>query len=426
MRRALAIASGLLVLATLAACGGGDSSPEDTVNAYFDALSAGEPEKLADLFIPEFGEGLSQATLPEITVSNLTLKKVIETEVNAAVAAGYDVNFPTQARVDVIITLVKTDGRWLISTFEPSDAPIESSIMVLVQDETEVPIAGAIVMLIDVETETFRTESTNDAGLAVFSEAPDAVDLSSRIYVTREGYHPGKSRDWPRDAEGLYEVRLTSVDSQPSGPAAELDVTVLVHDEAKVPIAGARVTISNFREEMIRTESTDDEGLADFGKAPAPEGIVATRDGYAPSMAWSVAFGEPYKVGLDSLESLKDAHTIGITVDPPWLAIPMGGGSAEAIVTVYSFGRASRVSVQVADRLFEPSTKFVLESIPGEVILPDTGHAEVNVTIKAASPVLAPGDYTVNVVPKVLEDFDIHGSRGKGGAFLTIKVKAPE
>ena len=128
MRRALAVASSLIVLAALAGCGDGDSSPEATVKAYFDALSAGNSKVLAGLFIPEFGEGLSQATLPEIKVSNLTLRKITETEAKASVAAGYDVNFPTQAHVDVIITLVKTDGRWLISTFEQSGVAMESNV----------------------------------------------------------------------------------------------------------------------------------------------------------------------------------------------------------------------------------------------------------------------------------------------------------
>ena len=119
MKRGLALVSGLIVLAALAGCGsGGDSSPEDTVRAYFDALSAGEAGKLADLFIPEFGEGLSQATLPKITISNLTLEVFTEAEANATVSAGYDVDFPSQAHVDVTITLVQIDGRWLISTFE--------------------------------------------------------------------------------------------------------------------------------------------------------------------------------------------------------------------------------------------------------------------------------------------------------------------
>ena len=123
MRRTLAITLALIVLAALAGCGVSDSSPEDTVNAYFDALSAGKSEKLAGLFIPEFGEGLSQATLPRIKVTNLTLKKTAESETNATIAAGYDVDFPNQTHVDVIITLVKADGKWLISTFGQSGAP---------------------------------------------------------------------------------------------------------------------------------------------------------------------------------------------------------------------------------------------------------------------------------------------------------------
>lgn len=128
MSKSLAIALALIVLAAPAGCGGGDSSPQDTVKAYFDALSAGESEKLADLFIPEFTEGLSQASLPQIKIANLTLTKIAETKVNASVTAGYDVDFPTQTHVDVIITLVKTDGRWLISTFEQPSVPVEPNV----------------------------------------------------------------------------------------------------------------------------------------------------------------------------------------------------------------------------------------------------------------------------------------------------------
>ena len=308
-------------------------SPEDTVRALIDAMGAGDSERMASLGIPENAEQIRQVNLPKLTISNLNVQKLSETEDTAEVAAGYDVEssaLKIDGHVDVSVTLVKTNGQWLISEMN------------------------------EVQTET--------------------------------------------------------------------RVEVLVHDEADVPVAGAKVTIGNAEKEIIRTEITDTAGLAEFGEAPAPDNIIATRDGYTPSRGWGFVSGEPYKVRLESAESMaqKKEHAVLTVVEPPVLTIPQGG-SAKAIASVYSFGRPSRVSLRLQDGL-DPSTKFDLESTPDELTLADTGQADIELTIRVASGT-EPGVYRVNVAPVVLEDLRPQGvgeGYGAGGATLMIKVKAPE
>ena len=86
-------------------------------------------------------------------------------------------------------------------------------------------------------------------------------------------------------------------------------------------------------------------------------------------------------------------------------------GFAKAIATVYSFDRPSRVAVQLQER-FEPSLKFHLESTPEDVMLPDTGQAEIQLTIRVGSAV-EPGIYRINVKPTVSEDLRQQGE-GEG------------
>ena len=204
-------------------------------------------------------------------------------------------------------------------------------------------------------------------------------------------------------------------------------VEVLVHDEAENLIAGAKVTIGSAQEEIIRTEITNASGLAIFEKIPAPDNIIATLEGYTPSTGWGMVFGQPYKVRLESVESLYERreHAVLTVVDPPILFIAQDG-SAKAIATVYSFDRPSRVAVQLQEG-FEPSLKFHLESTPEDVMLPDTGQAEIQLTIRVGSAV-EPGIYRINVKPTVSEDLRQQGEGegyGAGGATLIIKVKAP-
>ena len=92
--------------------------PESTVKAYYDALSAGDNEKLGSLFIPEFGEGIKGAELPEISITNLVVETLSETKGMAEVTAEYDVDFPAPAHAKVKVTLVRIDGKWLISSFD--------------------------------------------------------------------------------------------------------------------------------------------------------------------------------------------------------------------------------------------------------------------------------------------------------------------
>ena len=60
-------------------------------------------------------------------------------------------------------------------------------------------------------------------------------------------------------------------------------------------------------------------------------------------------------------------------------------------------------------------------------MLPDTGQADIQLTISVASAV-EPGVYRIDVKPEVSEDLRQQGvgeGYGTGGATLIIKVKAP-
>ena len=75
-----------------------------------------------------------------------------------------------------------------------------------------------------------------------------------------------------------------------------------------------------------------------------------------------------------------------------------------------------------------PVPLISLESNPEEVTLPDTGQAEIVLTLRVA-PGVALGIYEVTVMPQVLEDSRAQGvgeGYGTGGATLMIKVKAPD
>ena len=118
----LAVAVALMLGATLSGCGG-TPGPEDTVQRYFDAVSARDSARLAKAFIPEVGEGMRQATLPGISIENLKIEKISETEDTSEVIAEYDAEIaigerPTQTHAKVRFTLTKTDGEWLISNAE--------------------------------------------------------------------------------------------------------------------------------------------------------------------------------------------------------------------------------------------------------------------------------------------------------------------
>lgn len=98
----------------------GVADPEDTVRRYFDALSARDSARAARAFIPEVGEGISRAPLPEISIENLKIEKISETEDTSEVTAEYDAETtrregPTRSHAKVKFTLTKTDGEWLIT-----------------------------------------------------------------------------------------------------------------------------------------------------------------------------------------------------------------------------------------------------------------------------------------------------------------------
>ena len=103
----------------LSGCGGG-LGPEDTVQRYFDAVLARDSARAARVFVPEVSEGISRASLPEVSIENLKIEKISETENTSEVIAEYDAEIiigegPTRTHAKVTFTMTKTDGEWLIS-----------------------------------------------------------------------------------------------------------------------------------------------------------------------------------------------------------------------------------------------------------------------------------------------------------------------
>ena len=113
----------LALAAVVVGCGaesatGNASGPGGTVRNYFDALSSGDSKMLATLFIPEINEGLADAALPQITITNLVVDVESESADGAQVVAEYDVDFPEVAQVRLRLIVENRQGEWLISRTE--------------------------------------------------------------------------------------------------------------------------------------------------------------------------------------------------------------------------------------------------------------------------------------------------------------------
>ena len=381
------------------------------------------------MLIPERAKEVNQLELPRPPILNLTVKKLSEEEDTAQVLAGYDVESPIKGHAGVIVTLVKTNGQWLISDMDDPPSP-EDTVRALIDamgagDSERMASLGIPENAEQIRQVNLPKLTISNLNVQKLSETEDTAEVAAGYDVESPALK----------IDGHVDVSVTLVKTNGQWLISEMNevqtetrVEVLVHDEADVPVAGAKVTIGNAEKEIIRTEITDTAALAEFGEAPAPDNIIATRDGYTPSRGWGFVSGEPYKVRLESAESMaqKKEHAVLTVVEPPVLTIPQGG-SAKAIASVYSFGRPSRVSLRLQDGL-DPSTKFDLESTPDELTLADTGQADIELTIRVASGT-EPGVYRVNVAPVVLEDLRPQGvgeGYGAGGDTLMIKVKAPE
>ena len=128
----------------LSGCGGG-ADPEDTVQRYFDALSARDSARAGRVFIPEVREGISRAALPEISIENLKIEKISETEDTSEVTAEYDAEFtigegPTRTHAKVTFTLTKTDGEWLISDLLSWGNVLQPDMLEVEEAVTEVAV----------------------------------------------------------------------------------------------------------------------------------------------------------------------------------------------------------------------------------------------------------------------------------------------
>ena len=186
---------------------GGGSGPQETVQTYFDALAEGNSQLLATAFVPEAGEGLAEADLPPITITNLVLLTESETSDNARVVAKYDIDFPVEAHAEVRFTLEKRGDTWLISNQEALAVERDGGIVVQASDEDGIPIQGVQVTIANAEAEMIRTLITDPEGLATFDDFPDP----DNIVATKEDYTP--STGWSFRSGEPWKVVLRSIDS---------------------------------------------------------------------------------------------------------------------------------------------------------------------------------------------------------------------
>ena len=124
----------LTPIALATGCSGNPGS-EQTVHRYFAAVSNGDSERMAETFVAEVAEGIKLAVLPRISIENLVIKTVSETEDTAEVTAEYDTDFPVPTHIKVRFILVKIDGDWLISAAEAAGLGNIARAKVLVYDE---------------------------------------------------------------------------------------------------------------------------------------------------------------------------------------------------------------------------------------------------------------------------------------------------
>lgn len=109
----------------LVGCGGGTSSPDDTVRAAFAALESQNADKLVGYYVEDVREAISAnteyafAVVDKFKVSNLELTVLNETEDTASVEADYDLTTTLgrqsiKEHVTEIYELAKVDGKWLL------------------------------------------------------------------------------------------------------------------------------------------------------------------------------------------------------------------------------------------------------------------------------------------------------------------------
>ena len=123
----------------------GEADPEDTVRRYFDALSARDSARAARVFIPETSERIRRAPLPEISIENLKIEKISETEDTSEVTAEYDAEItigegPARTHYKVKFTMIKTDGEWLISDLLSWGNVLQPDMLEVEEAVTEVAV----------------------------------------------------------------------------------------------------------------------------------------------------------------------------------------------------------------------------------------------------------------------------------------------
>ena len=124
--RLLAVLAVMLLLGgSLAACGGEESSPEDTVRGALKAMGDLDGEKMASYFVEDMREDLKDgmefffAMIDEIRISNIETRLVSESGDSATVEMEFDFEVTAFGETETehmedTAELVKVNGKWLI------------------------------------------------------------------------------------------------------------------------------------------------------------------------------------------------------------------------------------------------------------------------------------------------------------------------
>jgi|GEM_PF-4334934 len=114
-----------ILILGLIGCGGGTSSPDDTVRAAFAALEAQNADKLISYYVEDVRDAVSAKTeyafavVDKFKVSNLETTVLSETEDTASIEADYDLTTTLSGQsikehITEIYELSKVDGEWLL------------------------------------------------------------------------------------------------------------------------------------------------------------------------------------------------------------------------------------------------------------------------------------------------------------------------
>ena len=300
-----------------AACGGPDRTPEETVRASYEAVTAQDVEAFISLLVPELREetkeALARVGFPP-SFANIELETMTQTKDTATVAVRFELEHTLgkktwQGRAGLIAHLEKRNGEWLGTTTEPMDP---ESVVVLVEDEQGSPVGGAKVFVYSEESGSWSTGLTNDQGELVLEGMPGA----NEIHAFKAGHESNR---------------------------------------------GNRFWFRRFRREpsfVTLSRSTSIEDLA--------ESVREQR-------AREAEFQREQGGALVPIVSV-------MAVEPPFLSVPQGG-TVQAIADVHSFGLPATVSLATFRPPFntDPMSEITLAS--NQATVPLDGRAFLPITL---------------------------------------------